>query len=95
MAKKRVTFVDRLERAAGDVVDAVSVAATGSQVGVLEMAAEDELSVKPPRKKSVAKKKAAVTKRVAARRNGAARKTVAKRTARRIAKKAKARSKPR
>lgn len=96
MAKKRVTLVDRLERAAGDVVDAVSVAATGSQVGVLELAAEDELGVKPPRprrRKTVAKKKKAVTKRVAARRNAVTRKRVAKRTARRTAKKAKAKSK--
>ena len=98
MAKKRVTFVERLERAASDVVDAVSVAATGSQVGVLELAAEDELGVKPPRparKKTVSKKKAAVTPRAAARKSAASRKSVAKKTARRTARKSKARTKPR
>ena len=99
MAKqKRVTIIDRLERAAGDVVDAVSVAATGSQVGVLELAAEDEIGIKPPRprrKKTVAKKKAAVTPRAAARKSAAKRRVVAKRTLRRTAKKTKARAKPR
>ena len=65
--KKRVSFVDRLEHAAGDVVDAVSVAATGSQVGVLELAAEDDIgvrTVRKARKKQAPKKKAAVKKKV-------------------------------
>ncbi len=98
MAKqKRVTFVDRLEKAASDVADAVSVAATGSQIGVLELAAEDELGVKPKRSRSKAmpKKKAAASRRAVARNRSAAKKRAVKRTARRTAKKAKARSKPR
>jgi hypothetical protein len=97
MAKKRVTLIDRLEKAAGDVADAVSVAATGSQVGVLELAAEDELGVRTPRrrrKKTVANKKA-VTRRAAARKHAVTKKRVAKKAARRTAKKSKARSKPR
>jgi hypothetical protein len=80
--KKQVSFVGRLEHAAEDVADALSVAATGSQVGVLELAAEDELGIKPvkPRKKPVVAKK-----KVAARK-----KAVAKKAAKKPAKKAKA-----
>jgi hypothetical protein len=46
--------------AVSDIVDAASVAATGSQFGVLELAAEDELSptsVKRKRKVKAARKK--------------------------------------
>jgi hypothetical protein len=75
MAKRKpVTFVDRLEKAAGDVADAVSVAATGSQVGVLELAAEDELGVRPVKAR---KKKPVVRKKVAPKK--AAKKTAGKR----------------
>ena len=54
--KKRPSFVTRLEEAASDVANAVSVAATGSEIGVLELAAEEELKPRPLRKgKSKAK----------------------------------------
>ena len=46
--------------AVSDVVDAASVAATGSQLGVLELAAEEEMSstlVKRKRKAKTARKK--------------------------------------
>ena len=49
--------------AVGDVVDAASVAATGSQLGVLELAAEEELSPTPAKRKrktKLARKKKAV-----------------------------------
>jgi hypothetical protein len=49
--------------AVSDIVDAASVAATGSQLGVLELAAEDEMSptsVKRKRKAKVARKKAKI-----------------------------------
>ena len=43
MAKKK-TVADRIGNAATDAADAVSTAATGFQVGVLEMAAEEEVT---------------------------------------------------
>jgi len=81
MAKnKRATFVDRLEKAAGDVADAVSVAATGSQIGMLELAAEDELGVQPlkPRRKRAAAGKKAVKKKAAAKKKTPAKKPAKK-----------------
>ena len=42
MAKKK-TVGEKIEKAAEDVVDALSVAATGFQSGVLEQAAEEEV----------------------------------------------------
>jgi hypothetical protein len=47
--KKRTTLVGGLEEAVSDVADAVSVAATGSQIGILELAAEEELAPTPRR----------------------------------------------
>src|SRR5882724_5254194 len=64
MAKKK-TVADRIGNAATDAADAVSTAATGFQVGVLEMAAEEEVTGEPtprPRRKKVVRKK---TKRTA------------------------------
>ena len=66
--KKRISIVGRLEETVSDVANAVSVAATGSEIGILELAAEDELnprlSRKPMRKtKNVAKKKKVTDKR--------------------------------
>jgi hypothetical protein len=58
--KKRHSIVGMIGEAVSDVVDAATVAATGSQLGVLELAAEDEMSptsVKPKRKAKVARKK--------------------------------------
>ena len=42
--KKRASIAGVLGEAVSDVANAVSVAATGSELGVLELAAEDELS---------------------------------------------------
>ena len=61
--KKNRGIVKSLEDGVLNMVDAVSVAATGSQLGILERAAEEELKdasrVQPGRKKKkkVAKKK--------------------------------------
>lgn len=89
MAKqKKVSVAERFEKAIEDVADAVSVAATGSQVGVLELAAEGEMGMRPAkarRKKTVAKQKAPARK-------AAAKRTVKKRVAKkRTVKKAKQR----
>ena len=52
MAKKRPRSVLGLVGAAvSDVVDAASVAATGSQLGVLELAADEELRPTPAKRK--------------------------------------------
>ena len=58
--KKRVSFADRLGQTVSDMANAASVAATSSEIGVLELAAEDELSPRPverARKMSAASKK--------------------------------------
>jgi hypothetical protein len=61
MAKKKPhSIVGMIGEAVSDVVDAATVAATGSQLGVLELAAEDEMSptaAKRKRKAKVARKK--------------------------------------
>lgn len=64
--KKRRSVAGMIAEAVGDVVDAASVAATGSQLGVLELAAEQEMrpiAAKRKRKAKVARKnkKAATT----------------------------------
>jgi hypothetical protein len=64
--KKRVSIAERLEETVGDMANAVSVAATGSEIGVLELAAEDELSRRPAKKrktKPTKKSKVVVKKR--------------------------------
>ena len=48
--KKRVSFADRLGQTVSDMANAASVAATGSEIGMLELAAEDELSPRPARR---------------------------------------------
>ena len=45
--KKHVSFADRLGQTMSDMANAASVAVTGSEIGVLELAAEDELSPRP------------------------------------------------
>jgi hypothetical protein len=74
MAKKKARGIfESIGDAFSDVVDAGSVAATGSQLGVLELAAEEEIAPTPKRKKKkkpAGKKKKAVVK--------AKKKTVAK-----------------
>ena len=57
MAKKKRphSVVEMIGEAVSDVVDAASVAATGSQLGVLELAAEEEFRLSPPKRKRRAK----------------------------------------
>jgi len=56
MAKKKPhSIVGMIGEAVGDVVDAASVAATGSQLGVLELAAEEEMSPTQAKRKRKAK----------------------------------------
>lgn len=56
MAKKKApSVVGMIGEAVSDIVDAASVAATGSQVGVLELAAEEEISPTPANRKRKAK----------------------------------------
>jgi hypothetical protein len=51
--KKRIPIASRLERAVSDLANAVSVAATGSEIGVLELAVEDEINPRMVRKRRV------------------------------------------
>jgi hypothetical protein len=64
--KKRASIAAALGEAVSDVANAVSVAATGSEIGVLELAVEDEFKptrAKPTRRaKPVHKKMATATK---------------------------------
>ena len=56
MAKKKpLSVVGMIGEAVSDVVDAASVAATGSQLGVLELAAEEEMRPSAPKRKKKAK----------------------------------------
>ena len=56
MAKKKPhSVVGMIGEAVSDVVDAASVVATGSQLGVLELAAEKELNPPPAKRKRKAK----------------------------------------
>jgi hypothetical protein len=56
MAKKKPhSIVGMIGEAVSDVVDAATVAATGSQLGVLELAAEDEMSSTAAKRKWKAK----------------------------------------
>jgi len=83
MAKKRTpSIIGAMGEAVGDIVDAASVAATGSQLGVLELAAEDELTpahakrkrkAKPARKKAAAKSKKKTSRKKAKKRKAAKR----------------------
>ncbi len=67
--KKRASIIGKLKNAASDVADALSVAATGSQIGILEMAAEEEFT---PRRSAKRNRKAKVTgkKQVASKKLG-------------------------
>ena len=56
MAKKKApSVVGMIGEAVGNIVDAASVVATGSQLGVLELAAEEEMSPTPTKRKRKAK----------------------------------------
>jgi len=54
--RKRVSITRALGGAVSDVANAVSVAATGSELGVLELAAEDELRLKRAKRTRKAKR---------------------------------------
>jgi hypothetical protein len=64
--KKRASIAGMLGEAVSDVANAASVAATGSEIGMLELAIEDEFKptmTKRTRKvKAIPKKKAATKK---------------------------------
>ena len=64
--KKRASIAGMLGEAVSDVANAASVAATGSEIGMLELAVEDEFKptmIKRTRKvKAIPKKKAATKK---------------------------------
>ena len=62
--KKQTSIAGVLAEAISDVANAASVAATGSEIGVLELAAEDEL--KPTKTTRARRVKAVPKKRVAA-----------------------------
>lgn len=82
MARKKISFARQLGHAASDVANAASVAATGSEFGVLELAAEDELNPTPRRRM---RKRKAVRKKTAAKKTSkkAARQTKKKRSVKR------------
>jgi hypothetical protein len=65
--KKRASIAGVLVEAVSDIANAASVAATGSEIGVLELAAEDEL--KPAQTKRARKVKAVPKKKTAARKS--------------------------
>jgi hypothetical protein len=64
--KKRASIAGMLGEAVSDVANAASVAATGSEIGVLELAAEEEfrptLAKRTRKRKAVPKKRAAAKK---------------------------------
>jgi hypothetical protein len=66
--KQYLSMTQTLGEAVSDVANAASVAATGSEIGVLELAAEGEF--KPGRSKRSRKVKAAPKKKGAAKRPG-------------------------
>jgi hypothetical protein len=59
--KKRISFGERLGHVFSDFADAASVAATGSQLGILERAAEEEIGApaveRPQRRRAAARKR--------------------------------------
>jgi hypothetical protein len=65
--KKRASIAGVLVEAVSDVANAASVAATGSEIGVLELAVEDEF--KPTQAKRARKAKSVPKKRVAAKKS--------------------------
>jgi hypothetical protein len=66
--KKRVSFASRLGQTVSDMANAASVAATGSEIGVLELAVEDEFNVRPAKRRR--KAKTAPKKKAVARKSG-------------------------
>lgn len=55
-SKPGESLAERLERAVSNVANAASVAATGSELGVLELAVEDDLGMRKAKKKPVPKR---------------------------------------
>ncbi len=79
MAKKKSpSFIASLEKTVTDMADAVSVAATGSQIGILELAVEDELHLRPSPRKAKKAAKTAGRKKAAAKKKPVAAKTSTK-----------------
>jgi len=58
--KKHESLLEALGNTITDMADAASIAATGSPIGILELAAEDEIKARQARRrvKTVRKKKA-------------------------------------
>ena len=84
MAKKKSrSVVGMIGEAVSDLVDAASVAATGSQLGVLELAAEEEFQPTPKRKRKTKakpkKNKTAVKSKKTAKKTKTKKKAAAKR----------------
>jgi predicted lipid-binding transport protein (Tim44 family) len=81
MAKKKpVSVAGMIGEAISDVVDAASVAATGSQLGVLELAAEEEMRPAAPKRKKKAKAARKKSKAKASSKKTKAKKTKAKKS---------------
>ncbi len=79
--KKRTSIVGLLEEAVSDLANATSVAATGSELGVLELAVEDEFEPRRTKRarKARSRKKAAMKRPRKAGRKLGKKKRVAKR----------------
>jgi hypothetical protein len=60
--KNSVPIINGLEQAVSDVANAASVAATGSEIGVLELAVEDEINPRAARQRKAVVSGAAATK---------------------------------
>jgi hypothetical protein len=76
--KNSVPIVGGLEQAVSDVANAASVAATGSEIGVLELAVEDEINprgVRQRRTKTAPGTKAATKKPASFKRRSVARRS--------------------
>ncbi len=82
MARKRTSLVNQVEETVEDMANAVSYAATGTDIGTIESAIEEDLKPKPARRRAARKK---------AVRGKAARKTSTRKTSTR---KASTRKKP-
>src|SRR5262249_29982765 len=78
------SMVERLERAVSTVANAASVAATGSEIGILERAIEDDVGVRQPRKPA----RKAAARKVAARKTAAKKAPARKAAAKKATKKA-------
>lgn len=96
--KKQVSFGERVGHALSDVANATSVAATGQEIGIIELAAEEEIGVpsdarplkpKAARKKSKAKRTAKAAPRKPATKKGK-KKAAPKKASKKVSKAARA-----